>query len=267
MLMRQWAVDLNGDLDPQTLSARSARTVWWRCAQGHTWQQKVCDRTRGRGCPACYATRGDREGSVLAAVAAVTGLRYVGHPSAAPPVRGLRDLVDAEHRIVVEYDELTHQFSVDRDRRLTQQMETAGYLVIRIREQGLPPVGGITITTHAQEDPEALGHRVAEALAATGRTLPPAEGVPTPVPRQTPPPVEQRALYSTNPDLAAWLPTPPGRPPTSKRDRLETTLAALLTQGVPLHSPQLGGLLAALTGASTSYAKQFLRDARRKATA
>lgn len=267
MLMAEWAADLNGDLDPDALSARSNRPVWWRCPQGHTWQQAVSDRTRGRGCPACYATRGAREGTVLAAVAAATGLRYTGHPSVAPPVRGMRDLVDAEHRIVVEYDELSHRSSGDRDRRLTRQLEAAGYLVIRIREQGLPPVGGLTVTATAEEDPEAIGHRVAAALAAAGRTLPPAVTVPSPVPRQTPPPVEQRTVYSTNPDLAPGLPTPSGRPPTSTRDRLEAALAALLAQGVPLTSRRLGVLLVALTGASESYAKQVLRNARRKAAA
>ncbi|MEU0156850.1 hypothetical protein [Micromonospora fulviviridis] len=146
-------------------------------------------------------------------------------------------------------------------------MEAAGYLVIRIREQGLPPVGGITVTADVEEEPEAIGRRVAAALAAAGRTLPPAVTVSSPVPRRTAPPVEQRAVYSTNPDLAAWLPTPSGRPPTSTRDRLEAALAALLAQGVPLASRRLGGLLVASTGASESYAKQVLRDARRKAVA
>ncbi|MFY1599506.1 DUF559 domain-containing protein [Micromonospora sp. WMMD737] len=198
-------------------------------------------------------------------MAAATGLRYSGHPSVAPPVRGMRDLVDAEERIVVEYDELAHRSRIDQDRRLTEQMEAAGYLVIRIREQGLPFAGGLTVTVSAQDSPKEIGRRVAAALDAAGRYLPPTATVPAFVPRQTPPPVRQRAVYAPRPHQAAELSTPFGRPPTSKRDRIESGLVVLLSQGVPLTSPRLGGLLASLTGASESYAKQILRDARRKA--
>ncbi|MEV0733407.1 zinc-ribbon domain-containing protein [Polymorphospora sp. NPDC050346] len=263
-LMVEWAHDLNAGLDPFALSARSGRKVLWRCQQGHTWRQAVSDRTRGRGCPACFATRGEREVEVLVAVAAATGLRYDGHPAPAPPVRGLRDLVDSERRIVVEYDESGHRYNVERDRRLTAQLEAAGYLVLRIREHGLPSGGGTTIDVHSQDDPAVIGRRVAVALAAAGRTPRPTTASTVPaVPRQSPPPMSQRAVYPDNAILAAWLPAPSGPPPTSVRVRLQRALTELLHEGVPLASGQLRALLVARTGASRSYAGQVLRQARR----
>jgi hypothetical protein len=261
--MAEWADDLNAGRDPQTVSARSGRAVWWRCRLGHTWRQAVSDRTRGRGCPACFATRGEREGKILAAVAAATGLRYAGHPAPAPPVRGLRDLVDTEARIVVEYDELTHRARVAEDRRLTAQLEKAGYLVLRIREHGLPPVGGTTIDLHRHEDLATLGRRVAAALTAAGRALPlTTNPAPPAVPRQTPPPVSKRALYPDDPAFASQVPRPSGRPPTSMRDRLRAALSDLVQAGVPVSSPQMVRFMVARTGASSSYANQVLRQAR-----
>ena len=43
----------NRDLDTRALAAGSARTVWWRCAQGHEWQARVVSRNAGSGCPVC----------------------------------------------------------------------------------------------------------------------------------------------------------------------------------------------------------------------
>lgn len=38
---------------PQDVTAGSERKVWWKGACGHTWQQMICTRTSGGGCPFC----------------------------------------------------------------------------------------------------------------------------------------------------------------------------------------------------------------------
>lgn len=61
-LAQEWDRDLNGNLTPAMVTARSGKRVWWRCDQGHAWKTKVYVRT-GRqrsGCPVC-AGRTDRK--------------------------------------------------------------------------------------------------------------------------------------------------------------------------------------------------------------
>jgi len=54
------------ELDPGTLAAGSGRTVWWRCARGHSWRASVQKRVTGTGCPYCARTRAAPETSLAA---------------------------------------------------------------------------------------------------------------------------------------------------------------------------------------------------------
>ena len=49
----EYAPDLNGRLDPETISQGSAARLWWRCARNHEWQASPGRRSRGHGCPRC----------------------------------------------------------------------------------------------------------------------------------------------------------------------------------------------------------------------
>ncbi|WP_394849749.1 zinc-ribbon domain-containing protein [Pendulispora brunnea] len=50
----QWDHDQNAGLSPEAVFGGSKQRVWWRCAQGHSWQAAVRERVgRGRGCPRC----------------------------------------------------------------------------------------------------------------------------------------------------------------------------------------------------------------------
>lgn len=52
-LVADWDYEKNGALMPQDVTAGSERKVWWKGACGHTWQQMICTRTSGGGCPIC----------------------------------------------------------------------------------------------------------------------------------------------------------------------------------------------------------------------
>ena len=50
----EWHPTRNGGLQPDKVPPSCKTTVWWRCAQGHEWQQKVQDRLRQQSrCPIC----------------------------------------------------------------------------------------------------------------------------------------------------------------------------------------------------------------------
>ncbi|SCC70291.1 zinc-ribbon domain-containing protein [Rhodococcus qingshengii] len=52
-LAREWHPTKNGELTPDTLTAGSEKSVWWRDELGHEWQARVNNRANGTGCPYC----------------------------------------------------------------------------------------------------------------------------------------------------------------------------------------------------------------------
>ncbi len=59
-LITQWDFERN-ELEPDEVSEKSHRLLWWTCGDGHSWQSTPQRRARGDGCPVCArATAGDR---------------------------------------------------------------------------------------------------------------------------------------------------------------------------------------------------------------
>lgn len=52
-LMAEWDWDLNTDIMPDTLGQMSHKKVWWKCRQGHLWENAISKRSQGQGCPFC----------------------------------------------------------------------------------------------------------------------------------------------------------------------------------------------------------------------
>ena len=53
-LAAEWDPDKNGELSPTQVTVSTAKTIWWRCTEGHSWRTSVNARAYGaRGCPEC----------------------------------------------------------------------------------------------------------------------------------------------------------------------------------------------------------------------
>lgn len=53
-LIKEWDYEKNGDVMPEEISATSAEKAWWICDKGHSFQQKIYDRTKkNASCPYC----------------------------------------------------------------------------------------------------------------------------------------------------------------------------------------------------------------------
>lgn len=78
-LAAQWHPTKNGDLTPSLFKAHSRSTVWWACGSGHHWQARICDRSRGKGCPFCSGRRRVPGVNDLATVRADLAVQW--HPS------------------------------------------------------------------------------------------------------------------------------------------------------------------------------------------
>lgn len=52
--LKEWDYDKNADLLPSQVTAGSKTKVWWKCSEGHSYQQALTEKKRGRGCPECF---------------------------------------------------------------------------------------------------------------------------------------------------------------------------------------------------------------------
>ena len=52
-LSSEWNYEKNGKLVPEQFTSKSQFKVWWKCKNGHEWQAKISDRSKGKGCPIC----------------------------------------------------------------------------------------------------------------------------------------------------------------------------------------------------------------------
>lgn len=66
-LAHEWNYEKNEDLTPSTVSFSSGKLVWWRCEQGHEWQERVSNRSHlGYGCPYCSGKRPTQDRNLAA---------------------------------------------------------------------------------------------------------------------------------------------------------------------------------------------------------
>lgn len=144
---------LPAGVTPRTLMVSSNRVVSWRCRHcQESFRASPNARRTGVGCPACSKQSSGVERDLRTAlVARLPGLSpgTVALPipwNSRAPLRPRRHAirVDIHHercRVVVEYDGLVHHRrpeTIRRDLLKTELLLTAGYTVIRVRENDLP---------------------------------------------------------------------------------------------------------------------------------
>lgn len=56
-LVPEWDVEKNNGMTPENFSANAHTKVWWKCANGHSWQAVISSRNRKLGCPYCAGQR------------------------------------------------------------------------------------------------------------------------------------------------------------------------------------------------------------------
>ena len=51
--MKEWDWEANVGLDPNKITCGSGKKAWWICSKGHTYLQRIYQRTAKQGCPYC----------------------------------------------------------------------------------------------------------------------------------------------------------------------------------------------------------------------
>lgn len=60
ILASEWHPIKNGNLTPSDVTCKSDKKVWWKCLNGHEWEESIFNRNRGYRCPHCLRENGRR---------------------------------------------------------------------------------------------------------------------------------------------------------------------------------------------------------------
>ena len=59
-LVFEWNYEKNGNIKPSDVITGSGDSYWWICENGHEWEAQVCSRKKGKGCPHCKESKGEK---------------------------------------------------------------------------------------------------------------------------------------------------------------------------------------------------------------
>lgn len=144
-LLNEWDYEKN-DIKPSEITAKSNKTVWWKCYKGHEWKTSVEHRANGSGCPFC--AKGAQTSFPEQAVYYYINRAY---PDAINKYKGLftkkgmeLDVYIPSLRTGIEYDgEAFHddENQIKSDNEKSQICMSKGIRLIRIKED--PTVGAV----------------------------------------------------------------------------------------------------------------------------
>ena len=141
-LARQWHPTKNGELTPHDVSYGSALKAWWICEREHEWEARINSRYEGNQCRSCTLPHRSKAEIYLACELAMffDDLDPAQTHSISMPIgRPVEvDILIPSHRLVIEYDgEYWHRNKLNSDKRKTELLQSAGWDVLRIREEPL----------------------------------------------------------------------------------------------------------------------------------
>lgn len=166
----------NGGLRAEDIPAGDNRRFWWLCkVKGHEWEASANSRTNANsGCRQCSLPGTSETEIRLGHELEAAGCPIV-HDFPPIPVIGRRpvkaDIVIADYRVVVEFDSARYHMNptaMRRDKRQTDALQRAGWIVIRVREQPLPRQTKNCVVVPIGAPIKVLAIRVLEQIRSLG---------------------------------------------------------------------------------------------------
>ena len=181
LIASEWHPKKNGKLTPADVIAGTHKKVWWQCqvVPEHEWETQIINRTankgKGSGCHHCTVyPRSIPEMNLAYELSSVIDFDPTDHK-----VRfngRLRDVDIAIEplNVIVEYDgAYWHRNKQERDTSKTQQMEEAGWTVIRVREEPLESIHPNDIFIDVNTTPKEITDLVLKKIVeVTGKKIP-----------------------------------------------------------------------------------------------
>lgn len=150
-IAKEWHPSKN-DKSPYEVSRANSYRAWWRCHVGHEWPTSVSNRTvAGTGCPDCFVpSTSQREALIRESLADLFGGMTSEEATGQIPGMGRMknvDIVIRKKKLVVEYDgSYWHRDRLKADIEKSDALRRLGWVVIRIREEPLPPLTNYDIS-------------------------------------------------------------------------------------------------------------------------
>ena len=141
-LVKEWHPTKNNGLTPDDVSFGSGLRVWWVCGRGHEWEAGISGRANGSGCRSCSLPHRSYVEIYLACELAT----FFGdidptrtHNVSTPDGMSMDvDILIESQNLVIEYDgRHWHEDTLTRDIQKTDMLQSAGWNVLRIREDPL----------------------------------------------------------------------------------------------------------------------------------
>jgi len=145
-LAAEWDQELNGSLKSSDVVRGSNKKIWWKCSIcGNRWQSTIVNRARGRGCPACRAMmkKSTADIALNKYISQIIKTENHHHESFLGTME--LDVYIPEIRLAIEYDGIHHDKTLERDTRKNVLCAENDVELIRIREEGNPPIDGCTV--------------------------------------------------------------------------------------------------------------------------
>lgn len=135
-LIAEWDYVKNFGIDPNILSTKSAKVVWWKCTNGHEWKTPIYSRSNGHGCPYCFSAR---QSSYPEYALLFYLEKYNLETIHRHKINNIEvDLYLPQLNIAIEYDGYYwHKDKKSNDIEKSFNLKELGLRLIRIRENGL----------------------------------------------------------------------------------------------------------------------------------
>ncbi|WHZ04949.1 zinc-ribbon domain-containing protein [Neobacillus sp. YX16] len=170
-VLSEWHPSRNKDITPYKIHAYSDKKVWWLCKEcSREWRATPNHRTRMKtGCPSCK----ERHNVSFDELAFVYFYKQVfldvkfNYEVEAGDKRYKVDLFVPKYNLILEYDsEFFHRHRIQSDIEKSIQLLRNNYLLIRMRENGLPEIitHGINIVPFQNKNKEQLQSAIIDSF-------------------------------------------------------------------------------------------------------
>ena len=160
-LAKEWHTVKNGKTTPEQVSYFSSKKSWWQCQidPGHFWRSTVRDRHHGSKCPYCSLTPQSKQELTISfeLKSIFHDINPKGFKSRINNKLWTIDIYIPSLNLGIEFDgSFWHKDKRALDKIKTEQLERAGFKIIRIREAPLKKINEYDIISEVPFSPKNL---------------------------------------------------------------------------------------------------------------
>ncbi|WP_445381585.1 zinc-ribbon domain-containing protein [Robiginitalea sp. IMCC43444] len=158
---QEWHPTKNGKLTPKDVPLKSGKRVWWQCKRNptHEWKTSIDSRTyKGTDCPYCTLTPQSRQELTISFE--LQQFFQINPKGFKTRINGTLHSVDifiSQLNLAIEFDgSYWHKGNREFDQIKSEQILSAGFDLLRIREEPLKPINEFDIVSMKPFNPKMV---------------------------------------------------------------------------------------------------------------